>query len=187
MANEGLVHQAGSRFVRFESHLHGKLIDWSIPILRIAVGLIFLGFGVLKFFPDVSPAQELAETTFDKLSFGLVPGGVAIIAIATLESFIGICFLLNRWMRLALWLLAFQLVGVLAPLVLLPGRLFAGPGHAPTLEGQYVLKDVVLVAAGMVVAAGTFRSGRLVRDEPTDLVYPADRAAAPTSKAEVGT
>jgi len=64
------------------------------------------------------------------------------------------------------WLLAVQLIGILAPVVLLTGRLFSGPHHAPTLEGQYVLKDIILVAAGMVIAAGTFRGGRLVRDEP---------------------
>jgi hypothetical protein len=69
-------------------------------------------------------------------------------------------------MRLTAWLLAAELLGILAPIVLLTGRLFSGPHHAPTLEGQYVLKDIILVAAGMVIAAGTFRGGRLVRDEP---------------------
>jgi len=44
-------------------------------------------------------------------------------------------------------------------------RLFAGPHHAPTLEGQCVLKDIILVAAGLVIAAGTFRGGRLVRSD----------------------
>ena len=88
------------------------------------------------------------------------------IGIAVLECFIGICLLAGRLMRLALWLLAAQLLGVLAPLVLLPGRLFSGPYHAPTLEGQYVLKDVILVAAGMVIVAGTLRGGHIVRDEP---------------------
>jgi uncharacterized membrane protein YkgB len=52
--------------------------------------------------------------------------------------------------------------------VLLPGRLFSGPHDAPTLEGRYVLKDIILVAAGMAIAAGTFRGGRLVRDEPAE-------------------
>jgi uncharacterized membrane protein YkgB len=152
--------------VAVENRLHRALVDHSITALRIAVGAVFLGFGVLKFFPGVSPAEGLAIKTVDLLTFGLVPGGVGIVAIASLECFIGICLLANRWMRLAVWLLAVQLVGVLAPLVLLTGRLFAGPHHAPTLEGQYVLKDVILVAAGMVIAAGTFRGGRLVRDEP---------------------
>lgn len=68
-------------------------------------------------------------------------------------------------MRLAIWLLALEFVGILSPLVLLPGRLFARPHGAPTLEGQYVLKDIILVAAGMVVAAGTFRGGRLIRND----------------------
>ena len=42
-------------------------------------------------------------------------------------------------------------VGAMSPLLLFPGDLFGGPHHAPTLEGQYVLKDVVLVSAGLVI------------------------------------
>ena len=155
-----------SRFVDLENALHGALVRYGITALRLTVGAVFLGFGVLKYFPHVSPAEGLAITTIDRLTFGLIPWQVGIVAIATLECFIGVCLLANRWMRLAVWLLAVQLVGILAPLALLTGRLFSGPHHAPTLEGQYVLKDIILVAAGMVIAAGTFRGGRLVRDEP---------------------
>ncbi|CAN5177125.1 hypothetical protein BH20ACT16_BH20ACT16_14400 [soil metagenome] len=153
------------KFVALENALHSGLVHHSITALRLSVGAVFLAFGVLKFFPDVSPAQGLAIKTIDLLSFGIVPWEVGIVAIAALECFIGICLLANRWMRLAVWLLAVQLVGVLAPLALLTGRLFSGPHGAPTLEGQYVLKDIILVAAGMVIAAGTFRGGRMVRDE----------------------
>jgi len=160
-------------FVEVENRLHSALVRHGITALRLTVGAVFLAFGVLKFFPDVSPAQGLAIKTIDLLTFGLVPWQVGIVGIAALECFLGICLLANCWMRLAVWLLAVQLVGILAPVVLLTGRLFSGPYHAPTLEGQYVLKDVILVAAGMVIAAGTFRGGRLVRDEPR----PAARAA----------
>jgi uncharacterized membrane protein YkgB len=159
----GLLNDA---FVAVENRLHAGLVRHSITALRVAVGAVYVGFGVLKFFPGVSPAQGLAIKTIDLLTFGLLPWQVGIVVIATLECFIGICLLANRWMRLAVWLLALQLVGILAPIVLLTGRLFSGPHHAPTLEGQYVLKDVILVAAGMVIAAGTFRGGRLIRDEP---------------------
>jgi uncharacterized membrane protein YphA (DoxX/SURF4 family) len=145
--------------------VHHGLVEHSIVILRVAVGAVFLGFGVLKYFPGVSPAENLTEATTDLLTFGLVPGGVSIVVIATLECFIGISLIAGRWMRLAIWLVAIEFVGILAPLVLLPGRLFAGPHHAPTLEGQYVLKDVILVGAGMVIAAATFRGGRLVRSD----------------------
>ena len=160
------MNQAMARFIEFENGLHRRLVAFSIPALRVSVGLIFLLFGFLKYFPGVSPAQDLVERTTDMLTLGMVPGSVALVAVATLECFIGLCFLASRWMRLAIWLLAVQFVGILSPLVLLSGEQFGGPGHAPTLAGQYVLKDIVLVAAGMVIAAGTFRGGRLVRDEP---------------------
>jgi len=150
-----------------EKKVHGVLVRFSIPALRISVGAVFLAFGVLKYFPGVSPAEGLAIKTTGLLTFGLVPWRVGIIGIASLECFIGICLLANRHMRLALWLLAVELMGVLAPLVLLPGRLFSGPHRAPTLEGQYVLKDVILVAAGMVIVAGTLRGGHMVGDEPS--------------------
>lgn len=162
------IRRLRQAFVAVENSLHAVLVRHSVTALRIAVGAVFLGFGVLKFFPGVSPAQGLAIKTIDLLTFGLLPWRVGIVGIATLECFIGICLLANRWMRLAAWLLAIELVGILAPIFLLTGRLFSGPHHAPTLEGQYVLKDVILVAAGMVIVAGTFRGGRMVRDEPGD-------------------
>jgi putative oxidoreductase len=153
------------RLLHAENVIHHQLVAHSVAVLRVAVGAVFLGFGVLKYFPGVSPAENLTNATTHLMSLGLVPGGVSIVAIATLECFIGVCLLAGRWMRLAIWLLALEFVGILAPLALLPGRLFAGPHGAPTLEGQYVLKDVILVAAGMVIAAATFRGGRLVRDD----------------------
>ncbi len=155
-----------NRFIAIENLIHRELVRYSLTALRVSVGAVFLGFGVLKYFPGVSPAEDLAIKTTDQLTFGLVPGSIAIVAIATLECFIGLCFLSGRWMRLAIWLLAAEFIGILSPIVLLTGRLFSGPHHAPTLEGQYVLKDIILVTAGMVIAAATFRGGRLVRDEP---------------------
>jgi hypothetical protein len=63
-------------------------------------------------------------------------------------------FEVNRRMRRVVWLLAIELVGILAPLVLLPARLFSGPHGAPTLEGQYALEDVILVAASSASRRG---------------------------------
>lgn len=154
-----------TRFLHLENHVHHRLVQHSIAGLRIAVGAVFLGFGVLKYFPGVSPAQNLTEATTHILFLGLVPGDVAIVMIATLECTIGILLLANRGMRVAVWLLATEFIGILSPLILLSGRLFAGPHHAPTLEGQYCLKDLILVAAALVIAAGTFRGGRMVRGD----------------------
>jgi putative oxidoreductase len=136
-----------------DAAVHRFLRAHSIELLRVSVGLVILAFGVLKFFPGVSPAEGLTIKTTDALSFGLVPGHIAIVIVATLETIIGLLLISGRFLRLAIYLLAGQLIGVLAPLVLFTGRLFAGPHNAPTLEGQYVIKDLIVVAAGLVVAS----------------------------------
>ncbi|MGH3780173.1 MAG: hypothetical protein ACRDRO_05945 [Pseudonocardiaceae bacterium] len=147
-----------------EAAIHRWLMRYSIAALRISMGMVYFGFGILKYFPGVSPAQDLALATTHLLSFGLVPtvvpGGVAMALIATLECTIGLLLIAGRGLRLAISLLAGQLAGILSPAVLLAGRLFAGPHHMPTLEGQYVLKDVILVAVVMVIAT-TVRGGAL--------------------------
>jgi putative oxidoreductase len=148
------------RLDAIELAVHCWLVDHSISLLRVSLGLVFLGFGFLKFFPMVSPAEQLVMDTTSMLTFDLVPGSVAIIGIAVLECVIGLWLISGRALRGAMYLLAIELVGILAPVVLLGDRLFSGPHHAPTLEGQYVLKDIILVAAVLVVAA-TVRGGRL--------------------------
>ncbi|MGI9098333.1 MAG: hypothetical protein ACR2H2_07550 [Solirubrobacteraceae bacterium] len=115
------------RFVTLEEKMHGALVRHGISALRITVGAVFLGFGFLKFFPGVSPAQDLSIETIELLTFSVVLWEVGLCAIAVLECFIGICLLAKRWMRLAIWLLAIEFIGILAPLVLLPAACSAAP------------------------------------------------------------
>jgi uncharacterized membrane protein YkgB len=134
-----------------------RAIDWvarhSVDLLRLSLGAVFLGFGALKFVPGLSPAAGLAGTTFAELTFGLVPEGVGVVVVAVLETAIGLSLLTGRLLRLGLALLGVAMVGILSPLVLLPEALFRGALYAPTLTGQYVLKDVVLLAAALAIAA----------------------------------
>jgi putative oxidoreductase len=148
-----------------ENAVHRQLVLHSVTALRIALGIVFLGFGVLKYFPGVSPAQHVTEATTHILFLGLIPGDIAIKMIATLECFIGLSLLTRRYLRLTMWLLAIEFIGILSPIFLLSGQLFSGPHHAPTLTGQYCIKDIILVTGAMVVAAGSFRGGRMVRDD----------------------
>jgi putative oxidoreductase len=128
----------------------------SVTLLRLSLGVVFLGFGVLKFFPGLSPAAELAGATFSELTFGLVPESLGLLFVAVLETAIGLSLLTGRLLRVGLALLGVAMVGILSPLVVLPEELFHGALWAPTLEGQYVLKDVVLLAAAVAVAASVF-------------------------------
>ena len=170
----------GGLLIGVESVVHGWLVRHSVDVLRISMGLVFLGFGFLKFLPGVSPAAGLVEATIDVMTGGLVPHVVGLVATAVLECLIGLSLLTGRYMRLMVYLLAGELLGILSPVVLLPGRLFAGPGHMPTLEGQYVLKDLILVAAAMVVAT-TFRGARITLDETWALASIAPGASDATA------
>ena len=133
---------------------------YGVVILRVALGVVFFWFGVLKFFPGLSPAQTLAARTIDLLTFGLVPGGPGLALLAVLECAIGLGLISGKFMRLTLLLLALQMFGAASPLVLFPGEVFTAFPYAPTLEGQYIVKNVVLVSAGIVIGA-TVRGGGL--------------------------
>lgn len=137
------------------------LARYSLTFLRVGMGLVFLWFGALKFFPNLSPATDLAVRTIDVLSLGLIPGDVSIILLATLETLIGLGFLSGRFMRLTLLLLLFQMAGTMTPLGLFPAEAFMQFPYAPTLEGQYIIKNLVLIGAGLVIGA-TVRGGQIV-------------------------
>jgi uncharacterized membrane protein YphA (DoxX/SURF4 family) len=149
------------------------LARYSLPFLRIGMGIVFLWFGALKFFPDLSPATDLALRTIRVLTFGLIPGNISLVLLATLETAIGAGFLTGRYMRLTLGLLVFQMAGTLTPLALFPGEAFMVFPYAPTLEGQYIIKNLVLVGAGLVTGS-TVRGGRIVA-ESQDLPQPLSR------------
>jgi putative oxidoreductase len=124
----------------------------SVDLLRLSLGAVFLGFGALKFVPGLSPAAGLAGQTFSELTLGVIPAATGVVVVAALETAIGLSLLTGRLLRLGLALLGFAMVGILSPLVLVPEELFRGALYAPTLTGQYVLKDVVLLAAAVAVA-----------------------------------
>ena len=151
------------RLHRAETGLTTWLVSHSLWLLRVSLGAIFLFFGALKFVPDLSPAQDLVVRTTEVLSFGLVPAGLGIVLIAALECTIGLGLISGRFLRLTLVLLGFQMIGAMSPLFLFAGDLFGGPFHAPTLLGQYVIKDVVLISAGLVLGA-TVHGGRIVSE-----------------------
>lgn len=138
-----------------------------VPLLRISLGIVFFWFGVLKFFPGLSPAQDLAARTVDVLSFGLLPPSVAVPLLATWECLIGIGLIAGRWLRAVLLLLFVQMVGTLTPVVIFPAEVFLRIPYAPTLEGQYIIKNFVLISAAIVLGA-TVRGGGLVT-EPQEL------------------
>jgi uncharacterized membrane protein YphA (DoxX/SURF4 family) len=132
-----------------------------IQLLRVSLGIVFLWFGVLKFFPGLSPAQELAGRTIEQLTLGAVPPAVSLPVLAAWECLIGVGLLTGWLLRLTLLLLFLQMPGTLLPLFFYPAETFTAVPFSPTLEGQYIIKNLVLISAGIVIGA-TVRGGRLV-------------------------
>ena len=150
---------------RIDLRITEVLARLGVPAVRVALGIVFLWFGVLKFFPGLSPAEDLAARTIESLSFGAIQPSTSLPILAIWESLIGLGLLSGRFLRAILALLAVQMLGTLTPLFLFPTETWTRFPYAPTLEGQYIIKNVVLIAAAMVVGA-TVRGGR-IEPEPT--------------------
>lgn len=152
-----------ARFNRLDAALAAWMARHGVTLLRVSLGIVFFWFGVLKFFPGLSPASELAVATIDQLTFGRMPPEIAINVLAAWECLIGLGLIFNVAMRATLLLLWVQMLGTITPIFLFPELVFTRVPYAPTLEGQYIIKNVVLIAAAIVVGA-TVRGGRLVAE-----------------------
>src|SRR6266850_1286825 len=152
--------ELGPRFDRIDARVTAWMARHGVPLLRISLGVVFFWFGVLKFFPGLSPAHDLAERTIHDLTFGLVGPSISLPVLAAWETLIGIGLIAGRFLRATLFLLAVQMLGTFLPLVFYPGETFTQFPYAPTLEGQYIIKNLVLIGAAMVVGS-TVRGGRI--------------------------
>lgn len=145
-----------ARFDAADAAITRWMAGHGITILRIALGVVFVWFGALKLVPGLSPADDLVRATVPFL-----PGHLFLPFLGLWEIVIGLGFLTGRALRLTILLLFLQMPGTLAPIVLLPERVFALFPAGLTLEGQYIVKNTVLIAAALVIGA-TVRGGRLV-------------------------
>lgn len=136
-----------------------------VTLARLALGIIFLWFGAIKVVPGWSPAADLAGRVIERITAGLVSAEVGVPVLAAWESLIGIGLLTGRYLRVTLLLLFVQMPGAMLPLVLFPSETFFHFPYAPTLEGQYIIKNLVLISAAIIVGA-TVRGGQLSAQPP---------------------
>lgn len=133
---------------------------YGLIIMRVGLGLVFLWFGALKLVPGLSPAEELVRNTVYWIDPDLF-----IPILAVWEMLIGLGLISGRFMRLTLLLLFLQMPGTALPLVLLPDVVWTQFPHGLTLEGQYIIKNLVLIGAALVLG-GTVRGGRVDPGKP---------------------
>ncbi|MGZ9159701.1 MAG: DoxX family protein [Candidatus Limnocylindrales bacterium] len=152
---------------RLDRRITEAMAAHGLTVLRLAIGVVFLWFGALKLVPGASPAEDLAARTIERLTFGIVPPDVALPVLAVWEVAIGLGLLIGRWMRAVLLLLFVQMLGTITPLFLFPGETFTTFPLVPTLEGQYIIKNIVIVSAAIVLGA-TVRGGELTAEPVVD-------------------
>ena len=118
-------------------------------LVRVPMFIIFFWFGILKVF-EVSPAQELIIDTVYWMPF--LSAEKWTIVIGVWEMLIGIFFLSKRTTLLAMVLLFLQMSGTFMPLVILPNVTFQNSNpFLPTLEGQYIIKNIIIITAALVI------------------------------------
>jgi len=147
-----------NRLDRIDQHIARYMNRWGVPVLRLALAVIFVWFGLLKPL-GLSPAAPLVlATTADLPVFA---PDTWLVLIGWWEMAIGLTFLHPATVRIAIALLGLQMVGTFMPLVLLPGVTFQN-GRIPyglTMEGQYIVKNLLIIAAALVIG-GTVRQRR---------------------------
>ncbi|MDZ7724931.1 MAG: DoxX family protein [candidate division KSB1 bacterium] len=143
--------------MNFIHSIQTKVAIWAqrngVRVARLALGVIFIWFGVLKYFPGLSPAEEVVRNTITFISPDLF-----IPVLATWEVVIGIGFLLGRPMWLILLLLALHMPGTFLPLVVTPDAVWTQFPYGLTLEGQYIIKNFAIISAALFIAGSLVSS-----------------------------
>ncbi|MCC6678421.1 MAG: hypothetical protein IT436_14895 [Phycisphaerales bacterium] len=133
-----------------DRRIAGWMQAHGIQALRVSLAVVFIWFGVLKPM-NLSPASQLvARTVYWVDPKWFVP------FLGWWEVLIGVCLLVRPLVRVAILLLLLQMPGTILPLFIVPDACWVRIPYAPTLEGQYIIKNLVLISAALVVG-GTVR------------------------------
>jgi len=126
-------------------------IDLKISLLRISIGIIYVWFGALKFFPHMSPAESIAQDTIAFLTVDLIPIDVGYLMLAIWEIGLGVLLVFNFFRRTAVLIALTHMVLTFIPLFVFTSSSFETPPYAFTLLGQYILKNIIIICALFII------------------------------------
>lgn len=115
--------------------------------LQISIGLVYVWFGTLKFFPNISPAEELAIDTINELTGFLIPSQISIILLAIWETTVGIFFIFNLQKRITTNVALVHMLLTFTPIYFFPELIFNDHFLSLTLLGQYIFKNLIILGA----------------------------------------
>ena len=126
-------------------------------LVRIPLFIIFFWFGFLKII-NLSPAQDLVISTVYWMP--IFSAETWTIIIGYWEVLIAIFFLFKKTTLIAMILLIIQMTGTFLPLIILPNVSFQNSNFLlPTLEGQYIIKNIIIIAASLIIGRNKLKVG----------------------------
>lgn len=136
-----------AQIASLDKHVISFLDQYSIPLLRYSLAVVFFWFGLLKPLGVSSATSLVSETIY------FLPPELFVPILGVWEMAIGVCLLHKQLLRVGIALLLLQMAGTFLPLVLLPGISFTTFPTVPSLEGQYIIKNLVLISGALVIAS----------------------------------
>lgn len=122
-----------------------------MTLLQVSIGIVYVWFGALKFFPQLSPADQLAKDTISLLTFGLIPNNISIILLAVWETGLGLLLILGYWRSFVFYLLIVHMICTFLPLFFFVDLSFTHAPYGFTLVGQYIVKNIIIISAAFVL------------------------------------
>ncbi|MBA2427312.1 MAG: DoxX family membrane protein [Actinobacteria bacterium] len=165
-----VAERVWARLTAIDTRFLDILSRVSIPLLRVSLGIVFIWFGILKIAGETPVTELVANTVYWVDPDWFVP------VLGAFEAVVGIGLLLGRAMRIILFLFVLQMAGTFLVLVLQPDVAFQGGNPLLlTTEGEFVIKNLVLLSAGLVLGShlrrirpwfGTGEQARLENEAP---------------------
>lgn len=140
-----MINRLKVLFDKFDPLIASWMRRHGMLFLRISLAIVFIWFGALKPF-GISPAADLVKKTV----YWFNPD-IFIVVLGIWEVLIGLTMLFKPTIRISIFLLYLQMPGTMLPLILLPDVCFTSFPFGLTLEGQYIIKNLILISAGLVI------------------------------------
>lgn len=122
-----------------------------VSFVSAALGVVYLWFGILKFFPGLSPAEELAGATIERLTLGILEPSMGVFLLAVWEVGIGLLLLTGSFQKWALWAALVHICCTFTPLLFFPDLCFTEVPFGLTLVGQYIFKNLVFLGVMVIL------------------------------------
>lgn len=116
-------------------------------LLKLSIGMIYIWFGVLKFFPGLSPAEKLAGDTLSTLTLHMIDQEYLIWILAAMELAIGLGLVLWPKSKALIFVVFIHMMGTLTPMFFFPELVFNTPPFGFSIVGQYIMKNFVIISA----------------------------------------